>query len=310
MPPFTTLLPKAAAAAATGSATTTTTTTTTTSAKSAVLLLGWMDGKYKNVEKYASFYLERGHPVVLGLSTWKNVFLGGGKQVAADAAPALEAAGALDPKKGGTIVHAFSNGGVVTLDQILKHLPETTTPSRTLALRALILDSAPGRPTVTSAVNAMTVSIRSTIARAVARAVVRAVFYAWIAVRWMCVALRIPVEPLVVAEAARKVLGLPKGGGRGSTRPEAAAVPFTKAPKLFLYSREDALVLSEHVEEYIERAKEAEAAVAAAEKEQAGSGVVSRVHAKRFDGSGHVRHAVDFPKEYWGAVDAFLKTVD
>ncbi|KAI8835539.1 hypothetical protein BC829DRAFT_493542 [Chytridium lagenaria] len=84
-----------------------------------VLIFGWMNGKMQFVNKYATYYRERGYTVLVNLSRSQDFFLSG--PAFKEAIPYLESLGILEGGKNKAIVHAFSNGGTVNL----RHLTET-----------------------------------------------------------------------------------------------------------------------------------------------------------------------------------------
>ncbi|KAJ3115761.1 hypothetical protein HDU96_000094 [Phlyctochytrium bullatum] len=190
-----------------------------------VFIFGWMNGKLQYVLKYAKFYQERGHPVIVRLSNSSEFFFGG--LSLKTAVPCLQDLGVFTNRK--VIFHAFSNGGTTELLKLTTHLK-----SRNLALtpQAIILDSCPGRGETSSALQAFThgmTGFRKLFAVAGLR------FFFFLLRAWNFLT---GTKETIVERAAKNIVSR-KGG------------PY-RAPRLYLYSKTDPLVKFHHVEEYQE----------------------------------------------------------
>ncbi|KAJ3212230.1 hypothetical protein HDU67_003950 [Dinochytrium kinnereticum] len=250
-----------------------------------VFLFGWMNGKMQYVNKYAKYYQERGHTVLVNLNTSKDFFFSGPSNYMA-AIPLLEELGVLDGGGKCAIVHAFSNGGELQLIyspvsyinagtvNLMNLTSALKTAKRALKTKAIILDSTPGRGESKSAIQAFSHGMKG-IKGFLFRSSLTAFFFLYGIWRYLRGDRQTPVE-----RAAKNVVSTRSGGLQG--------------PRLYLYSKADRLVNYQHVEAYQDITK--------------ADG--DTVYAKRFEESEHVKHAAKYPNEYWGEVDKILAKCD
>ncbi|KAJ3309379.1 hypothetical protein HDU76_003637 [Blyttiomyces sp. JEL0837] len=330
--------------------------------KKVALLCGWMDGAFYNVSKYARFYHERGHIVVVALSKTRDILTSQASNVKrlGEGVPFLEELGVLEGGKSELVIHTFSNGGNITLHNLTQSLP----PNRGLKSRAVILDSNPGRSHFETTMTVLTLPfskypylLRKTISF-VLRLFLGPMFILgkwWPTMR--------PVEVAAITATMGFIKAHPKGlsgivklhdqvnqrlqksegeisagadGARLSDSSitekvvdEVSSLSSTLSvvstltggqagvglnlvhgklpgPRLFLYSKADALVSWRDVKAWSVIAR---VVARLYEKQQSGSPSKSKVFFEEvcWEDSEHVKHGVSKKEEYWAAVEAFLK---
>lgn len=133
----------------------------------------------------------------------------------------------------------------------------------------IIIDSAPGKGGIRTALEAFTISIKSRILKAIAYVLLGA----WMFLYTLTLTLRRKQGPI---EEIRSKLNNP------------LILPWTTAntPRLYLYSDADRLIPYHAVEEHVALAKT----------------IGLNAHAVQFHGSPHVAHARTHPEKYWEAV--------
>ena len=168
------------------------------------------------------------------------------------------------------VAHCCSNGGMINIVTIATRLK---TGSRPVLIDRLILDCAPGRVSVASAVAALSFSIPD-------------VLY-----------LRTVVAPLIYTLfASLKVLhfmglGVDKVSWVRETTNNPSTFP-RNTKRLYVYSRADALVHHEHVHEHAEEARAAG---------------YSDVRELMFDHAAHCALITEAPESYWSAIEAHVR---
>ncbi|KAJ3212232.1 hypothetical protein HDU67_003952 [Dinochytrium kinnereticum] len=235
-----------------------------------IMIFGWVNGQMKYVSKYAEYYQDRGHTVLLSLSTSRDFFLPEKTHLDNDVR-LLDEFGVLQGGKSAAVVHAFSNGGTVKLHNLTKNLHAA---QQMLITKAIILDSTPGTFDKKTAIIGLTDGLTG-ISRRLAEAGLRITYFFDDVKTWILGKRDTPVE-----RAARNVVSSRSGPLKG--------------PRLYIYSKADAFIDFRDVEEYQNTTRR-------------GGDVV---HALRFEDSDHVKHAVKYPRQYWSEVDRFLSTVE
>ncbi|GAA6056047.1 hypothetical protein JCM3770_006998 [Rhodotorula araucariae] len=241
-----------------------------------VLISSWMGAQLKHVEKYVETYREL-YPTsaILLLRSSEADFFRSSTLVRA-LSPAVDVvrartSGYTAGPSSGLLVHAFSNGGCLTLktlNELLRADGKTGDAqplvAKELPARAVILDSCPGLQNFTGTIAAFTAGVKSPFVKLPLVAVLTIVFGAlrlWDIIRR---------QPPILS--------------RLSAYLNSRAFP--PVPRLYLYSDIDKLVPCADVERHAAAARTA--------------GV--EVRTERFDGTPHVAHARVEPKRYWGAI--------
>ncbi|KAI9205717.1 uncharacterized protein BJ171DRAFT_613696 [Polychytrium aggregatum] len=258
-----------------------------------ILIMGWMNGSFRYVSKYAPWYLERGYTVGIVLSESENFYMSEADLIAKykGVVTALEQYGLLNgsetytgPRKS-CIIHVFSNGGVSALHFVLRaagmpqptvhsvqtgEFPEAERVPPSLAIAGVIADSCPGHGDFVPTVKAFTGSLRNPVVWAIGIVLATGLF-----VGYRCYgALTKSGDPLIFF-------------GSLFSNP---SVLEPSAPQLYLHSAKDDLVLESHIEAHLERLQT--------------RGFSAQV--RKWEDSGHVRLMKDHPDEYWEAVSALL----
>ncbi|KAH9929625.1 uncharacterized protein BXZ73DRAFT_102149 [Epithele typhae] len=247
---------------------------------SIVILMGWMGGMDKTVQKYAEAYKQMypSSEQVIVLSKPVEVF--GSEAVRA---PRLRAAldkladmGLLSTNPAGPppriLIHAFSNGGSLSLSDLASSLHKRCTGNIPGTKCALIFDSAPAPSRLGMLVRAVTASMRSLPLRVLTAALLTVV---WAVLTIMRLVAGDP-DPMAVMCARMQ---------------EPTLLPWTDArtPRLYLCSTADKIVPLALIEQHAAEAK--------------AKGYPVRV--VKFQDSAHVSHAKTDPERYWRAVREF-----
>jgi hypothetical protein len=165
----------------------------------------------------------------------------------------------------GTVhLHGFSNGGAVTVSQLLFALPSSY---RQNTFSALVLDSCPGRGTYGRTAKAMIVSLpKNPIARLLGA---------------------VPVHAVLVVLYVLDKLGFGNVISRSRWRLNEEALFELKVPRLYIYSRADEMVCWSDVHDHADEARRKG---------------YERLTELVFDGSGHCAHIREDEDKYWKAV--------
>jgi pimeloyl-ACP methyl ester carboxylesterase len=236
----------------------------------AIGVLGWYGSAPRHVERIAALWapLTRG-PVVT--SPCSGFF----PRVLADA---IEFEAKLNATRASSVVfHAFSNRGTLVYLLLLWR--------RRLTARVVgvVFDSAPGEPTWLSLVRAVSANSKSNALRLALFFLVPGLLLGWsLRRRGMARTLM----RLVWSKLGEEILS------RAYLSRVAKWDP-ARAPALFMYSEEDALVLAPCVRRVAEaRARN-----------------MGNVTLQQHSGSAHVRHFVDFPREYVASLEQFAASL-
>ncbi|KAJ3380888.1 hypothetical protein HDU84_005524 [Entophlyctis sp. JEL0112] len=254
-----------------------------------VLILGWLDGQFRYVEKYAQWYRTNGYTAIIMLSKSSDHspfdIPKTGSDLDPDSLKPLfdylaekglitnqnsSSVGAVPSKH--FVVHVFSNGGCFLLRRLILCLggaDKCFTPAT-----GVLLDSCPSKLSAAGGAGFISASIAK---HWLAKAVLWHVAYAYfVVVLYFLDQEKTPIEVSAKYAISQKNV---EGNLIG--------------PRLFLYSDTDELVICKEVQSRIEEAK------------QEGGFVVKE---KKFVGSEHVKHAVMHKEEYWGTVQDFLNS--
>ncbi|BGP39390.1 hypothetical protein JCM10449v2_003328 [Rhodotorula kratochvilovae] len=243
-----------------------------------VLISSWMGAQLKHVEKYVETYRKL-YPTsaILLLRSSEADFFRSSTLVRA-LSPAVDVlrartSGYTAGPSSGLLVHAFSNGGCLTLkmlNELLRAEGKTddaqplVAAAKQLLARAIVLDSCPGLQNFKGTIAAFTAGVKSPFVKVPLVAILTVVFGA---LRLWDIIKRQP--PIL---------------SRLSSYLNSSAFP--AVPRLYLYSDIDKLVPCADVERHAAAARAA--------------GV--EVRTERFDGTPHVAHARVEPERYWGAI--------
>ncbi|KAI9818207.1 MAG: hypothetical protein M1827_000832 [Pycnora praestabilis] len=241
-----------------------------------ILLFPWLNASPQHIHKYITAH-QLLHPTsrILLLTTSTADFLWYSHATTQHRlALAITAILASPTYDEGVYVHAFSNGGASTLCNVaaaFRDAGTTRNGSGLLPMRALILDSAPGRAGLVASVDAFAVSLPKAwysptrILGLLALWAIILLFY------FISHVLRLPNPIDIVRQQLNDPSLMRKDAGR-----------------MYIYSKEDKLVRWRDVQEHADEA------------ERRGW----RVKREVFRGSGHVGHARVEGQRYWGVVGA------
>ncbi|OJD33155.1 uncharacterized protein BKCO1_3300084 [Diplodia corticola] len=252
-----------------------------TGTPSLILVCSWMDAQPKHVAKYTTYYrtLYPASPILLVTSATADFFFNPASRQKRELAPALAAICSYVPTSststdddrsdrsggGGLLVHALSNGGCGHLAMLCTQYRSLT--GHALPARSVIYDSAPGRSRFAQGLAAMSLALPS-----------------FPLARWPLQALIAVL--LVVFFHLPPLLGVQTVSMAMRERLNDGVYLRAEAPRLYVYSSADAVILAPDVEEH------------AAEAEGKGWVVERAV----FEGSAHVGHMRLEPERYWELV--------
>jgi hypothetical protein len=227
---------------------------------SAILLFGWMGAPIRHMTKFAEYYsktLFPGTPIIVVLSP-ANTFFAADHKRKAHLQPAYIALQALRVKTSDILVHMFSNGGLNAFRTFVSLIPQQSfTP------RVLVIDSAPGKAKLSTAITAFTMDIRSRFSR-LWTSILVVVIYIYAKMKHWIFRMEPPIDSMRRWLNDRKAIG-------------------KETRKLYLYSDGDRLVLGGDVKEHALHARE--------------NGYY--VKEKNFGESRHVGHMRANPEMYW-----------
>ncbi|KAJ3073305.1 hypothetical protein HDU98_001855 [Podochytrium sp. JEL0797] len=258
--------------------------------KKYVILVGWMDADFKYVEKYSQWWRSQGYTSIVLLSTsadMKRIANQTSKQTQNDkdetftallayltSQNLLEVLHTNPPTNSPKLaIHCFSNGGLFKLRLLLTAMHET---KHQFKKACVILDSCPGAASSSSFAGLMSSGVKHPVAHAAAYWGSYVVGTAMVAAGSVSGA--IAAHPITTSAHV-------------ASSQKNTTWSNVLGPRLFLYSDIDELVPCSAVQGHIAAARE--------------EGVV--VEEKMFVGSPHVKHAVVFKEEYWGAVATFVE---
>lgn len=242
-----------------------------------ILLAFWMNAPPRALVKYVLEYrrLEPSARIIFILSSTEDFTLRASTRAQeARVAPIVEALrGSVSPRNP-VFLHLFSNGGVCTTTHVLAAYKKAT--GKPLSISSMLIDSAPGRATVTAAARAFSYILpKLWILRLFSKAILYTVLICSVLVR------KLTRTPDAVSRARRAINDtsmLHAAGSDGVLR------------RCYIYSDADKLIDCKDVETH---------AVAA---EASGW----KVRCEIFYGSQHVAHMRADPERYWKIVEDYL----
>lgn len=231
-----------------------------------VLLLGWMSATPRHLSKYTAAY-EKLYPssTILAVTTMVVDAVFSTTQTNLKRIdPVLEVLYSLPPDAK-VLLHFFSNGGLFTAVMILNKYREKT--GKALNIKAMVLDSTPGRATYTRTIRAMAVSLpKNRFVYLLGEAILGVLFFFY-----------------RFSYFLRKRNDFVEEGRQATNDKRVVG----EGRRLYVYSKEDDMVDWKAVEDHAREAKER------------GFGV----RLEMFKGSGHAAHMLIDGKRYWGSVE-------
>ncbi|KAI1912946.1 hypothetical protein LOZ53_001038 [Ophidiomyces ophidiicola] len=245
-----------------------------------IILFFWMNATYRPAAKYISEYIRIApNARIISVFTSASDFFirnsdASQKRRVASVLDTILSTGGLGRDKGDTsgrlYVHAFSNGGSITLRNLAASYRDVT--GRALPLSALLIDSAPGKTTLAGAIKALSYSFPK--------------FFLWrillSAAIWVL---------LFSLTTIGRILGRKHPAYRIREGLNDASLIHRKAERCYVYSKEDELIMWKDVEQHADQA-------------HSRGWKVSR---EMFEKSPHVGHMRTDPQRYWMIVARLLK---
>ncbi|KAJ7671455.1 hypothetical protein DFH06DRAFT_1177614 [Mycena polygramma] len=238
-----------------------------------VLIFGWMSAELAHLHKYTAMYRQiYPETTIILVRSPLSIFWTSASNFKRRYNPVIEALEALEcfDNRQRILTHSFSNGGAFHLVALAGIMPSKALKAQIpRPPSAFIIDSAPGGATLDKAMRAVTSPIRNPLVKLVASSVVVLVYF------WMWTIghiLNRPNPVLAMMDTLRHPNVLPWIDER--------------SPRLYLYSKLDAMIPPDDVEAHARRS--------------ASDGL--DVRKLCFDKSAHVAHARVYPEQYWAAV--------
>jgi Eukaryotic protein of unknown function (DUF829) len=232
-------------------------------APSAILIFAWMGAPIRHMTKFIEYYSQTmfpNSPIILVLQTTKQ-FMANEQNRRKDLLPAFTAYQSLNVTADNVLVHLFSNGGINSFRTFVQMMD-----GKSFSPRELVVDSAPGIPSVSTAVAAFTADIKNPFVLYFMSVVLRLMFLALSMKYWL-----IGGEPIILE--LRRWLADEHAVGK-------------KTNRVYLYSDGDALVEKDSVESHIDELKE--------------KGF--HVSCRNFGQTRHVGHMRANPEVYWAEI--------
>lgn len=242
---------------------------TASPATQTLILCTWMNASRRNIAKYIAGYeaLGRNIRIILVTNSHDSTFRSQ-SSTRTTLKPAIDAIKASHDED--FTVHIFSNGGAIRFCNIATIYRQET--GRPFPVRAMLVDSSPGRPTISGAVTAFGASLpKNPLIKLPATALLY-VMLSMIYVFFEIITRR--ADPI---SEMRVTLNNPKFIDQSGRR-------------IYVYSKEDALVDWRDIGAHL------------VESEEGGL----KVQGERFTGSDHVGHARVSPLRYWNIVQDCL----
>jgi hypothetical protein len=253
-----------------------------------VVLFGWTGGSRKNVGKYTDYWLKKGYTCLVHLAVYDAAIFRGGPMDDVD--ELVHWCKENIKSKDTVVIMSFSNGGAHQVDRFLKMVMNWVP-------KAWILDSSPAQMTSRNIksfgeflIPALGFKTRTWVSMSAgySMAVVLTMLFTLVG-SWRFLLGYLKTGS---AEGAKKWVRDVYGKNFRDSVQGAVHWPAWKdVPRLFLFSDADLM---------IPREGPIEAARLLQDKSK------SMIQLKEFKKSDHVKHAVDYPDEYWSTVDAFL----
>lgn len=240
-----------------------------------VMLYGWGDGLPKHVAKYADGFRQlfpHATQIVI-LSPISRAMFSNLQQRSDHMIPVLDMLSKinknLDDER--ILIHTMSNTGAVNYAATLNSYQEIF--GKAMPHQLLILDSTPGSTDLSWA----------NISRwSRAMALGTAGWFPWP----FAMTQSIWAAFLCVNSAYAWMIGRESAGAWSVRAVNNSQYEVTDASRLYMYSKEDDLILWEDIESHVAESR----------------GIGRRAETELFSGSGHVGHMRKFPKQYWSAI--------
>lgn len=240
-----------------------------------ILLAFWMNAPPRALVKYVVEYrrLAPSAKIMFILSSTEDFTVRANASAQqARVAPAVEALRASASPENPVFLHMFSNGGVCTTTHLLTAYKKAT--GKPLSISSMMIDSAPGRATLTTAARAFSYALpRMWILRLFSKAILYTALIVFGMLR------RLSRKPDAVSRGRKLINDKRLLHSVGAMR------------RCYMYSDGDRLIDCKDVETH------------AAEAEASGW----KVRREKFQGSQHVGHMRVDPERYWGIVTDHLQ---
>lgn len=291
----------------------------TLAAPSAILVCGWMDAQLSHVYKYVEPYRRMfPHvPVIIYISTSYSSFLAGKREWMQSAEivqgllrEAGDAAAARTPNQSPSVfVHAFSNGGLMSIDALLLHIKDAsaTFPQPV----GTVFDSLPSSDGVGQFLSAASVGFTTTDFMSRLKYVLymasAGTIYGWSRISHMLNGGSRTID------SAKKDANTPKCWAW-----QKGAMPLKCPPRLYLHSRVDEFIEAESVDKHAQELQQVngEAPPAVVEGEDLKQSVATwppldQVRTRRmvWNTPKHVQIGRKFPQLYWSTIESFVREV-
>lgn len=243
-----------------------------------ILLAFWMNAPPRALVKYVLEYrrLAPSARIIFILSSTEDFTLRASASAQeARVASAVEALRASASPENPVFLHMFSNGGVCTTTHLLSAYKKST--GKPLPISSMIIDSAPGRATITAAARAFSFALpKMWILRLFSKAVLYTLLICFGLLR------RLTRMPDAVSRARKAIndMGLLHAPG-----------PKGILTRCYIYSDADRLIDCQDVETHADAA-------------EASGWIVRR---EKFQGTQHVAHMRADPERYWKTVAGYLQ---
>jgi hypothetical protein len=237
-----------------------------------ILFMAWLDAQPRYIAKYADHYktLYPTASIILVTTSTAEAIVRSEANNIKNFSPVAAALLNLSPDAK-ILLHTFSNGGISSAVLIAEEYHRSS--GAPLPIQAQIFDSCPGSPHFWSDIRAISAGLpRNPVIRTLGMATLTVMYTVYIAIWW-------------ATGSENPVLGNRALVNRGEL--------FSKrAPRAYIYSREDAMVEWTDVESHIADAKSAG----------------YDVSAELFEGTQHVSHMPKDSGRYWGIVQSVWKS--
>ena len=245
--------------------------------RSLILIAFWMNAPPRALAKYVAEYrrMMPSSRIVFMRSSSNDFFWGSNARAQqARVAPAVEALRKLAPESP-VFMHLFSNGGLSNTTHLLQAYFKAT--GKPLPISSMIIDSAPGTATISSAMRAFSFALpQMWILRLISKS------FLWLSLVLIKIVQAIKRSPDPIGLARRLI---------NDTSLVQAINPKGVLTRCYIYSDADDLVDFRDVEKH-------------ASESEASGWIVRR---EFFKGTPHVGHMRAEPDRYWGIVKSYLE---
>ncbi|KAI1374096.1 hypothetical protein F4677DRAFT_179748 [Hypoxylon crocopeplum] len=238
----------------------------TTSSPALIVLCTWVAAYPRHIAKYTDKYRKdfpNANILIVQTPLSSVLFSPSDKAQQKRLGPASEI---INQSTSSIFFHVYSNGGTVTVSQVLQAL----VPVRREAIKAIVLDSCPGRATYRRTCQAVITSASKHL-----RFILPGVVY-----------------PVLLIPAVLGKLGVENVISRARPRLNDPKFVDVKTPRLYMYSEADSMVSWKDAHDHAEEAR------------KLGYQDVREI---QFKDSAHCAHIMEDPEKYWGAVQSLLQ---